>query len=257
MLWCRGNSADSPQEEWCISNPIIQDRYCCKYDFVASGSIINVTGVSQVFRAALQISSLTQISSNIWKVKKRRLAKSNGKSNDGVHRICNWPTAVSCVEDPDAILPEHASSDRFAFHIFVFNIGYFFVRAMPEQRPVLNYTISMTWDLVYKLKDPSTNCRAPPKPRDPAFNAINVDDSDYEDTFQVWLKIPCRQKPWLIKKPLMRWRHPCWDLVPVSGATSSILCAFVQPRLCSKQVRGSCKREAVETRIPTLQGELQ
>jgi len=52
-------------------------------------------------------------------------------------KICNWPTAVSCVEDPDAILPEHASSDR-----------------------------------------------APPKPRDPAFNAINVDDSDYEDTFQ-------------------------------------------------------------------------
>jgi len=54
-------------------------------------------------------------------------------------KICNWPTAVSCVEDPDAILPEHASSDR----------------APPK-----------------------------PRPRDPAFNAINVDDSDYEDTFQ-------------------------------------------------------------------------
>ena len=54
-------------------------------------------------------------------------------------------------------------------------------------------------NLVDMLKNSSTNCRAPPKPRDPAFNAINVDDSDYEDTFQVWLKIPCRQKPWLSK----------------------------------------------------------
>ena len=27
-------------------------------------------------------------------------------------KICNWPTASSCEEDPDAELPEHASSDR-------------------------------------------------------------------------------------------------------------------------------------------------
>jgi len=27
-------------------------------------------------------------------------------------RICNWPTASTCIEDPDAVLPEHASSDR-------------------------------------------------------------------------------------------------------------------------------------------------
>lgn len=27
-------------------------------------------------------------------------------------KICNWPTASSCVEDPEAILPEDASSDR-------------------------------------------------------------------------------------------------------------------------------------------------
>ena len=27
-------------------------------------------------------------------------------------KICNWPTASSCEEDPDAVLPEHATSDR-------------------------------------------------------------------------------------------------------------------------------------------------
>jgi len=27
-------------------------------------------------------------------------------------KICNWPAASTCVEDPDAILPEHATSDR-------------------------------------------------------------------------------------------------------------------------------------------------
>ena len=27
-------------------------------------------------------------------------------------KICNWPTASTCIEDPEAILPEHASSDR-------------------------------------------------------------------------------------------------------------------------------------------------
>ena len=58
-----------------------------------------------------------------------------------LHRICNWPSAITCVENPDAVLPDHASSDR-----------------------------------------------APPKsvkqrPRDPAFNTINV-DSEYEDRFQ-------------------------------------------------------------------------
>lgn len=53
---------------------------------------------------------------------------------DRTLRICNWPNAVTCVEDPDAPLPDHVSSDR-----------------------------------------------APPKsvtrPRDPAFNSINIDSA--------------------------------------------------------------------------------
>lgn len=56
---------------------------------------------------------------------------------DTVLRICNWPTASSCEEDPDAILPEGGSSDR-----------------------------------------------APPTPRSPAANAINIDtaqDPFYQD----------------------------------------------------------------------------
>jgi len=31
---------------------------------------------------------------------------------DSTLKICNWPTASSCVEDPDAVLPEHVTSDR-------------------------------------------------------------------------------------------------------------------------------------------------
>jgi len=56
---------------------------------------------------------------------------------DTVLRICNWPTASTCVEDPSAPLPEISSSDR-----------------------------------------------APPTPRSPAANAINIDtdrDPFYED----------------------------------------------------------------------------
>ena len=103
-------------------------------DLVFAGSFTNVTGVSRVFRAALQISSLTQISSKIefskYFANEQISSKIYFSSKFQVRfsfqnilqmwcrpfdRICNWPTAVSCVEDPDAILPEHASSDRFSY----------------------------------------------------------------------------------------------------------------------------------------------
>ena len=78
------------------------------------GNITNVTEVNRAFRAARPTSSSTQTSSKI-NMEFSNDHENHIKSLVILGRICNWPTAISCVEDPDAILPEHASSDRFPF----------------------------------------------------------------------------------------------------------------------------------------------
>ena len=119
--------------------------------------------------------------SHLWRKSQVKLSLIRFPLYELMTRICNWPTAVSCVEDPDAILPDHASSDRFSLSYLCLHLRTYLCRS-------LSITTQFPFKPCWKAKGP--HCRAPPKPRDPAFNAINVDNSDYEDTFQVWLK-PC------------------------------------------------------------------
>ena len=83
---------------------------------------------------------------------------------------------------------------------------------------------------------PSFFSRAPPKPvarpRDPAFNAINVDDSDYEDTFQVSVQpLFCQttKKSTLLELCSFRSRRQC--LLCLRSATGRC-------RASSKLLRG-------------------
>ena len=117
----------------------------------------------------------------------------------------------------------------FPFLIFVFTWGHTFVIACA-------LPLNFHSNLVEKLKDPIA---------EPLQNQGTQ---------------PSMQLTWttVIMKTHSRFG---WNLVQAStssmlnsGATSSLLFAFLQPRLCAEQVWGACKGKAAETWISTLQG---